>query len=121
MSGMALVLQSFHSVYDTQARKERKALLKHEYDADSYSSPSSTTLPPLKEDTPTDFSKALLIFLAQYPEFSSSQSRLEILHYCFRVYSNGDPEIRDLPVLEKLAHAGNIAKKFFSILTGAKL
>ena len=96
-------------------------MVKHEYKGDSYRQSSYTAVPPVKEDRPTDFSKALPIFLAQNPEFSSSQSRLEILHYCFVFHSNVDPEIRDLPILEKLAHASNMAEKLFSAVTGAKL
>jgi hypothetical protein len=96
-------------------------LLQHDYNPDSFSWPSYTALPPVKEDVPADFSKTLPIFLAQYPEFSSSRNRLEILNYCFKYYSNFDPEIRDLPILEKLEHAGNMAKNFFGSVTGDRL
>jgi hypothetical protein len=96
-------------------------LPEYDHKPDSFSWPSYTTLPPVKDGMPADFSMALPIFLAEYPEFSSSRNRLEILNYCFKYYSNFDPEIRGLPILEKLEHAGNMAKNFFGSVTGDRL
>lgn len=88
--------------------------------ADAYIQPQYTTLKPGSKETSTNFSQELLIFLSQHPEFNSSKSQLNILRYCFDHYINCDPVSRDLPLQEKIKHAGEITKKFMGIIIGAK-
>lgn len=95
-------------------------MLPSNQNADAYIQPGYTALPPAKEESPAEFTQALPVFLAQFPEFSKSKSKLEILHYCFRHYVSIDPELRSLPIMEKLAHAGKMADNFFGLVTGAK-
>ncbi len=86
---------------------------------DGYILPLSTTLTPVKQEAPLDFTSALMTFLAQSPEFASSQELLEFLNYCIKHYVNTDPELRDLPNLKKLARASKMAKDFLGIINGS--
>ena len=95
-------------------------MLKHDRKPDSRSLPVYTTLPPVQEAKPDAFTEALPLFFANYPEFSKNSKKLQILHYCFTYYSSLDPDILDLPILERLAHAANMAKNFFAIVTGVR-
>jgi hypothetical protein len=97
---------------------ERRKTLSHNPNADDYIQPLFTTLAPVKQENTTDFSRALKTFLAQSPEFASSQEHMEFLRYCFTHYVNFDPELRDLSILEKLARAGKMAKAFLGVISG---
>jgi hypothetical protein len=90
----------------------------HNHNVDGYIPPLYATLAPAKQEVPTDFSTALMAFLAQSPEFASSQKHMEFLHYCFTHYVNFDPNLRDLSIPEKLAHAGKMAKDFLATISG---
>ncbi len=70
---------------------------------ESYIQPQYTSLTPERKDTSTNFSQELLLFLSQYPEFSSSESHLKFLRYCFYHYINCDPISQELPIQEKLS------------------
>ena len=87
---------------------------------DSYIKPFYSLMKSEKKDISTKFSRAFKFFLMQYPEFSTSQSYLEFLHYCLEHYINIDPELRDLPIREKLMRAGEMAKNLLSIMNDSK-
>ena len=97
----------------------RKTLSAHNRTADGYIQPLFTTLAPVKQENPTVFSRTLNMFLAQSPEFASSQEQMEFLNYCYMHYVNLDPELRDLSILEKLARAGKMAKDFLNVNSGS--
>ena len=98
---------------------ERRKTLSHNLKANDYIQPFFTNLAPGKQDNNLKFSRALETFLAQSPEFASSQKHMEFLRYCFTHYVNFDPELRDLPILEKLAHAAKMAKDFLGVIDGS--
>ena len=56
-----------------------------------------------------NFIKELLVFLGKYPEFADKRSRMDMLNYCYDYYINSDPLYKDLPLQEKLKHAGEKA------------
>jgi hypothetical protein len=89
-------------------------------DFESYIQPHYSTLKTLNEDKLGEFSKELLSFLEQYPEFASSKSHLQCLCYCFDHYINYDPASRDLPLQIKIERAGEMAINFLGIVTGPK-
>jgi hypothetical protein len=91
--------------------------LSNNRNADGYIQPLFTTLAPMKEEIPSE-SIEFKKFLAQSPEFASSQEHLEFLRYCFTHYVNIDPELRDLSILEKLTRAGKMAKDFLRVISG---
>jgi hypothetical protein len=99
-----------------QTSARRKSLSAHNRNSDGYIPPLFTTLAVKQEDS-TDFSSALVTFLAQSPEFASSQEHMEFLRYCFMHYVNFDPEFRGLSILEKLARAGKMAKDFLGTIS----
>jgi hypothetical protein len=84
---------------------------------DSYVQPCCSMLKTLNKDKQEEFSKELLIFLEQYPKFSTSQSHLQCFCYCFDHYTNYDPALRDLPFQEKIKQAGEMAIKFLGFIT----
>jgi hypothetical protein len=88
--------------------------------AEAYIQPQYTSLMPESKDTSNNFSQELQLFLAQYPEFTKSQSHLQFLQYCFDNYINMDPKSRDLPLQEKLKQAGEMSRNFMGIIIGAK-
>jgi hypothetical protein len=88
--------------------------------SESYIQPQYTSLKPESKDTSNNFSQELQLFLAQYPEFTKSQSHLQFLQYCFDNYINMDPKSRDLPLQEKLKQAGEMSRNFMGIIIGAK-
>ena len=93
--------------------------MSHNPNADGYIQPLFTTLAPVKQEDPSKFSRALKTFLAQSPEFASSQEHMEVLRYCLTHYVNFDPEFRDLSILEKLARAGEMAKDFLGFISSS--
>lgn len=93
----------------------------HNGDRDAYIEPCYTALEPKEARLPNEFSSALPVFLSANPEFAHSSSKMEVLQYCFKFYVNYDPELRDLPILERLAHAGRMAKDFFGTMAGVKV
>jgi hypothetical protein len=88
--------------------------------ADAYIQPQYTSLKPVCKETPTNFSQELLVFLSQHPEFSTKQSHLNFLRYCYDHYINCDPASRDLTIQEKLKKAGEMSLNFMGIIVGAK-
>jgi hypothetical protein len=88
--------------------------------AEAYIQPQYTSLTPECKDISNNFPQELQLYLAQYPEFTKSQSHLQFLQYCFDNYINMDPISRDLPLQEKLKQAGEKAKNFMGIVIGAK-
>jgi hypothetical protein len=92
--------------------------LSHNYNADGYIQPLFTNLAPVKHEILAESSE-LKAFLAQRPEFASSQEHMEVLRYCFTHYVNIDPEFRDLSIFEKLARAGEMAKGFLRVISPA--
>jgi hypothetical protein len=88
--------------------------------AEAYIQPQYTSLMPECKDTSNNFPQELQLFLAQYPEFTKSQSHLQVLQYCFDNYINMDPILRNLPLQEKLKRAGEMANNFMGIVIGAK-
>jgi hypothetical protein len=91
--------------------------LSNNRNADGSIQPLFTTLAPMEQEIPTE-SLEFKTFLAQSPEFASSQEHMEFLRYCFTNYVNIDPELRDLSILEKLTRAGKMAKEFLSVISG---
>jgi hypothetical protein len=94
--------------------------MSHHNFAEAYIQPQYTSLTPERKDKSTNFSQELLLFLNQYPEFSSSESHLQFLRYCFDHYINCDPISRDLHIQEKLKLAGEMAKNFMGIVIEGK-
>jgi hypothetical protein len=92
--------------------------LSHNLNADDYIQPLFTTLAPVKQEILAE-SPILKAFLAQRPEFASSQEHMEVLRYCFTHYVNIDPEFRDLSIFEKLIRAGEMANGFLSVISPA--
>ena len=92
--------------------------MSHNRNADGYIQPLFTTMAPVKQEILAE-SPALKAFLAQHPEFASSQEHMEFLRYCFTHYVNIDPELRDLSIFEKLTRAGNMAKDFLGVISPA--
>jgi hypothetical protein len=92
--------------------------LSHNSNADGYIQPLFTTLAPVKQEILAE-SLALKAFLAQRPEFASSQELMEVLRYCFTHYVNIDPEFRDLSFFKKLTRAGEMAKEFLGVISPA--
>jgi hypothetical protein len=90
--------------------------LSHNRNADGYIQPLFTTLAPVKQEIAAE-SRALKTFLAQSPEFASSQEHMQFLRYCFTHYVNIDPGLRDLSILEKLNRAGKMAKDFLGVIS----
>jgi hypothetical protein len=88
--------------------------------AEAYIQPQYTSLTPECKDISNNFPQELQLYLAQYPEFTKSQSHLQFLQYCFDNYINMDPISRDLPLQDKLKQAGEMAKNFMGIVIGAK-
>jgi hypothetical protein len=88
--------------------------------AEAYIQPQYTSLTPVSNNTSTNFSQELMIYLSQHPEFTSTKSQLDILRYCYDHYINCDPISRDLPLQEKFKQAGEMAKNFMGIVIGAK-
>jgi len=74
----------------------------------------------VSKDKQDEFSKGLIAFFERYPEFSSNQSHLQYLCYCFDHYINYDPSTRYLPLQEKIRRAGEMAIKFLDIVIGPK-
>jgi hypothetical protein len=97
---------------------DRRKTLSHNLNADDYIQPLFTTLAPVRQENHSKFSRALKTFLAQSPEFASSQEHMEFLSYCFTHYVDFDPELRDLSILEKLNRAGRMAKDFLGVISG---
>lgn len=87
--------------------------------AEAYIQPQYTSLKPVSNNTATDFSQELMIFLSQHPEFTSTKAQLDILRYCYDHYINCDPISRDLPLQEKFKKAGEMAKNFMGLVFGA--
>lgn len=85
---------------------------------DAYIQPQYTALTSVNKNVASNFSQELMLFLNQYPEFSSSKSHMEFLLYCYDHYINCDPISRDLPPQEKLFQAGEMAKNFMGIVIG---
>jgi hypothetical protein len=79
---------------------------------EAYIQPQYTSLESECKDTSTNFIQELMIFLNQYPEFATTKSRLDMLHYCYNHYINLNPISRDLPLQDKLKQAGEMAKNF---------
>jgi hypothetical protein len=94
--------------------------MSYKYFAEAYIQPQYTSLNPVYKDTSTNFSQELLIFLSHHPEFSTKQSHLEFLRYCYDHYIDGDPVSKDLPIQEKLKKAGEMSRNFMGIIIGAK-
>ncbi len=92
--------------------------MSHNCNADGYIQPLFTNLAPVKQEILAE-SPALKAFLAQRPEFGSSQEHMEVLRYCFTHYVNIDPELRDLSIFEKLTRAGEMAKGFLRVISPA--
>jgi hypothetical protein len=88
--------------------------------AEAYIQPQYMSLTPECKDISNNFPQELQLYLAQYPEFTKSQSHLQFLQYCFDNYINMDPISRDLPLQDKLKQAGEMAKNFMGIEFGAK-
>ena len=88
--------------------------------AESYIQPQYTELKPGSQESSNNFYQELMIFLNNHPEFISNRSNLEVLRYCYDYYVNCDPISRDLPIQEKFAQAGEMAKNFMGILDGGK-
>jgi hypothetical protein len=88
--------------------------------AEAYIQPQYTSLMPESKEISNNFPQELQLFLAQYPEFTKSQSHLTFLQYCFDNYINMDPISRNLSLQEKLKQAGEMAKNFMGIVIGAK-
>jgi hypothetical protein len=86
----------------------------------AYIQPQYTTLQPTSKETSANFSKELMIFLSQHPEFTSTKSQFDILRYCYDHYINCDPISKGLPLQEKFKQAGEMAKNFMGIVIGAK-
>jgi hypothetical protein len=96
----------------------RRKTLSHNRNTDGHIQPLFTTLAPVKQEILAE-SPALKAFLAQRPEFASSQEHMEFLRYCFTHYVNIDPELRDLSIFEKLTRAGDMAKDFLGVISPA--
>ncbi len=92
--------------------------MSHNRNADGYIQPLFTTLAPVKQEILAE-SPAMKAFLAQRPEFASSQEHMEFLRYFFTHYVNIDPELRDLSIFEKLTRAGDMAKDFLGVISPA--
>ena len=88
--------------------------------SNAYIKPFYTAMQPAKNVKSTTFSMELEVFLTNNPEFGSSQTHLKFLQYCFDHYINYDPELRDLPLQEKLKYAGEMAKNFMGTILGAQ-
>jgi hypothetical protein len=84
---------------------------------ESYIQPYCSTLQTLNKNKQGEFSKELLVFLEQHPNFLTSQSHLQCFCYCFDHYINYDPASRDLPLQEKIKQAGEMAIKFLGFIT----
>jgi hypothetical protein len=59
--------------------------------AEAYIQPQYMSLTPECKDISNNFPQELQLYLAQYPEFTKSQSHLQFLQYCFDNYINMDP------------------------------
>ena len=105
----------------TEEKREEESMGHHDGDRDAYIKPGYTALEPMEASLPNEFTSALPVFLASNPEFAHSSSKMEVLQYCFKFYVNYDPELRDLPILERLAHAGRMANDFFGTMNGVKV
>jgi hypothetical protein len=88
--------------------------------AKAYIQPQYTSLKPEDKDTSSGFIQELQLFLSLHPEFSSSETNLQFLHYCFNHYVRYDPISRDLPLQEQLKQAGEMAKNFMGIIIGSE-
>ncbi len=93
-------------------------MIKRDRTPDSRNLPAYSALPPVEEAPPDPFTEALPLLFATYPEFARSGQKLQILQYCFTYYSNLDPDILELPIPERLAHAANMAKNFLAVVSG---
>jgi hypothetical protein len=91
----------------------------HNRNADGYIQPVFTALAPVRQEDSTEFSSALMTFLAQNPKFANSQEHMEFLRYCFTHYVDFNPEFRGLSILEKLARAGMMAEDFLGVISGS--
>lgn len=81
---------------------------------------SLSALKPAETKSGREFLTALQQFLGRHPELAGDQRWLEILRYCYQHYVNYDPQLRDLPVSDKLEAAARMAVEFSGALAGPR-